>query len=165
MALNIHHSFREVPSGILVVSFVGLGTIYLFALLMTFGTPVFAINAYLQLVYFSVLVLSFLGATNWGIAISASARGISVSLWWYLVTACPMALGWLTLVVVSPTIKIVLLSLGFFFTFMLDVSASVRGYAPLWYKNFRKLMTTAVLIAMLLALVAIRSSIMYISLG
>ena len=158
MALNIHHSFREVPSGILVVSFVGLGTIYLFALLMTFGTPVFAINAYLQLVYFSVLVLSFLGATNW-------ARGSSVSLWWYLVTACPMALGWLTLVVVSPTIKIVLLSLGFFFTFMLDVSASIRGYAPPWYKNFRKLMTTAVLIAMLLALVAIRSSIMNISLG
>ena len=160
MALHIHHSFREVPSGILVVSFVGLGTIYLFALLMTFGAPVFAINAYLQLVYFSVLVLSFLGATNWGLAISASARGIPVSLWWYLGTACPMVLGWLTLVVVSPTIKIILLALGFFFTFMLDVSASTRGYAPPWYKNFRKLMTTAVLIAMLLALVAIRSSVM-----
>jgi len=54
-----------------------------------------------------------------------------------------MALGWLTLALASPTTKILLLSLGFFATFMLDVSATTRGHAPSWYKNFRTIMTIA----------------------
>ena len=69
-----------------------------------------------------------------------------------------MALGWLTLALVSPTTKILLLALGFFTTFMLDVSATTRGYAPFWYKKFRKIMTIAVLIAMTVALWAVRLS-------
>lgn len=149
---------RTVPSGTLIVGFVGLFVFFAFSLAMAFGSPTLAINAYLQLIHFGALVLSFVGAIHWGLAIGANARGIAVPSWWYLAGTLPMVLGWLTLALVSPTTKILLLSLGFFTTFMLDVSATTRGYAPLWYKKFRKIMTIAVLIAMTVALWAVRLS-------
>ena len=159
MTSLVSSNFKDVPLGILVVALTGLLIIYGFTFLMLFGKPILAINAYLQLIYFSVLILSFLGAINWGLAISAESRGIRISPWWYIAAAGPTALGWIALVLISPTIKIVVLSLGFFSSFMLDVTASSRGYAPVWYKNLRKLMTTAVLIAMTLALLAVRLTI------
>ena len=149
---------RIVPWGILIVGFVGLFGFFAFPLAMAFGSPTLAINAYLQLIHFGALVLSFVGATHWGLAIGANARGITVPSWWYLASTLPMALGWLTLALVSPTTKILLLALGFFTTFILDVSATTRGYAPFWYKKFRKIMTIAVLIAMTVALWAVRLS-------
>ncbi|HIB18802.1 MAG TPA: DUF3429 domain-containing protein [Alphaproteobacteria bacterium] len=149
---------RTAPWGTLVVGFVGLFAFFTFALAMAFGSPTLAITAYLQLMHFGALVLSFIGAVHWGLAIGANARGITVPSWWYLASTLPMALGWLTLALARPTTKILLLSLGFFATFMLDVSATTRGHAPSWYKNFRKIMTIAVLVALTVALWAVRLS-------
>ena len=84
-------NFKDVPLGILVVALTGLLIIYGLSFLMLFGKPVLAINAYLQLIYFSVLILSFLGATNWGLAISADSRRIRISPWWYIAAAGPPA--------------------------------------------------------------------------
>ena len=69
---------RIVPWGILIVGFVGLFGFFAFPLAMAFGSPTLAINAYLQLIHFGALVLSFVGATHWGLAIGANARGITV---------------------------------------------------------------------------------------
>ena len=147
---------RIVPWGILIVGFVGLFGFFAFPLAMAFGSPTLAINAYLQLIHFGVLILTFVGAVHWGLAINAKSQNIAAPPWWYPASTLPMVLGWLTLALVSPTTKILLLMVGFFGAFMLDVSASARGYAPLWYKNFRKFLTIGVLIALVVALWAIR---------
>ena len=72
---------------------------------------------------------------------------------------CAAFIVLVTLVLVSPTAKILLLSFGFLIAFMLDVSATARHLAPLWHKNFRKFMTISVLIALAIAFWAVRTSI------
>jgi len=64
---------RTAPWGTLVVGFVGLFAFFTFALAMAFGSPTLAITAYLQLMHFGALVLSFSGAVHWGLAIGANA--------------------------------------------------------------------------------------------
>ena len=150
------NDIRTAPWGASVAGLAGLLVFFVLALAIAFGSPTLAINAYLQLIHFGVLILTFVGAIHWGLAINAEGHNVAVPPWWYPVSTLPMALGWLTLALVSPTTKIILLMVGFFGTFMLDVSATARGHAPLWYKNFRKFLTFAVLIALVVALWAIR---------
>ena len=64
---------RTAPWGTLVVGFVGLFAFFTFALAMAFGSPTLPITAYLQLMHFGALVLSFSGAVHWGLAIGANA--------------------------------------------------------------------------------------------
>ena len=150
------NKIRNTPWGVSVAGLAGLFVFFVLALAIAFGSPTLAINAYLQLIHFGVLILTFVGAVHWGLAINAKSQNIAVPSWWYPASTIPMVLGWLTLALVSPTTKILLLMVGFFGTFMLDVSASARGHAPLWYKNFRKFLTIGVLIALVVALWAIR---------
>ena len=153
------NQIRTTPWGALITGAAGLIVFFSFALAIAVGSPTIAVNAYLQLIHFSALMLSFIGAIHWGLAIGAQERGVTVPVWWYQASALPMTLGWLTLVLVSPTAKILLLSLGFLIAFMLDVSVTARHIAPLWHKNFRKFMTISVLIALAIALWAVRMSI------
>ena len=150
------HDIRTAPWGVSVTGLAGLFVFFALALAITVGSPTLAINAYLQLIHFGVLILTFVAAIHWGLAINAKNQNVAVPSWWYPASTLPMVLGWLTLALVSPTTKILLLMVGFFGTFMLDVAASARGHAPLWYKNFRKFLTIGVLIALAVALWAIR---------
>ena len=150
------NDIHTVPWGASIVGLAGLLVFFALALVIAFGSPTLAINAYLQLIHFGALMLAFIGAIHWGLAIGAKGHGVAVPSWWYFASALPLVLGWLTLALVSPTIKILLLMVGFFVSFMLDVSATARDHAPLWYKNFRKFMTIGVLIALSVSLWAIR---------
>ena len=148
----------EIPRGVSFVSALGLAAFFFLALTMLFGSPGLALNAYIQLIHLGALVLTFIAAIQWGLGIAASSRGISIPAWWFPGTVFPMILAWLALALLSPGFKIFLLALGFVVVFVFDTISHTRGYAPTWYKGFRKFLTIGVLVALLLALVAIRST-------
>ncbi|SVB83182.1 uncharacterized protein METZ01_LOCUS236036 [marine metagenome] len=152
------YKLEHLPRSAGFLSALGLVVFFGLALTVAFGGPSLALNAYLQLVHFGALVLSFVAAIQWGLGIAASSRGMSIPAWWFPGTVFPMILAWLALALLSPVFKIFLLALGFVVVFVLDTVSHTRGYAPTWYKGFRKFLTIGVLVSLLLALVAIRSS-------
>ncbi len=147
-----------IPRGVSFVSALGLVTFFFLALTMLFGSPSFALNAYIQLIHLGALVLTFVAAIQWGFGIAASSRSLSIPPWWFHCTVLPMILAWLALAALSPIWKILLLAVGFGLVFVLDSASVSKGYAPTWYKRFRKILTIGVLGALCLALVAIRMS-------
>ena len=148
----------SIPRGVSFASALGLVTFFFLALAMLLGSPGLALNAYIQLIHFGALVLTFIAAIQWGFGIAAISRNLSIPVWWFPGTVLPMILAWLALAALNPVGKILLLALGFGLVFILDSVSEGRGYAPTWYKRLRKILTIGVLGALCLSLVAIRVS-------
>ena len=149
---------KGLPRGVVLASALGLAVFFFLALTMLLGTPVLALNAYVQLIHFGALILTFVAAIQWGFGITASSRGLSIPAWWFPATVFPVILAWLALAALNPIWRIFLLALGFGVVFVFDNISNSRGYAPTWYKRLRKILTIGVLGALCLALVAIRMS-------
>jgi len=92
----------------------------------------------------AAVVLSFLGAVHWGLALAGAtarpARAMTLSV-------LPALLAWLTLSLPVPA-ALVLMGAGFLCTCALDVRASSRGEAPAWYPRLRLPLTAAVLLCL-----------------
>jgi hypothetical protein len=136
---------RAVPRPALLIGFVGVVPFVAGALAMVVGSPVVAINAYLQLMHYAAAALAFAGAAHWGLAVAAAARGGKVSWRWYAAGAAPALVGWLALGLVGPVLKVLVLALGYFAVFMFDLRAVSAGLAPSWHKALRKPLTLIVL--------------------
>ncbi len=134
-----------VPRPALLIGVAGVVPFAAAALAMVFGSPVVAINAYLQLMHYAAATLAFAGAVHWGLAVAASARGEAVSWRWYAAGAAPALAGWLALGLAGPVLKVLVLALGFSAVFMVDLRAVSDGLAPAWHKALRKPLTLIVL--------------------
>ncbi len=152
-------ALREAPPAAL---FIGVAVTLPFvagALAMAFGPPTLVINTYLRLADYAALGLAFLGAVHWGLAMAAGAQGKSVGWARYLVSVLPAALGFLALALIGPVPKFLLLLLGYFGVFMLDVRAVCDGLAPSWYARLRKPLSVVVLVSLgVVLLVVARAS-------
>ena len=110
----------SIPRGVSFASALGLVTFFFLALAMLLGSPGLALNAYIQLIHFGALVLTFIAAIQWGFGIAAISRNLSIPVWWFPGTVLPMILAWLALAALNPVGKILLLALGFGLVFILD---------------------------------------------
>jgi hypothetical protein len=141
---NARARLGEVPRPALVLGFAGLlpflgGTLGAWWL----GYPDFVIALNLQMAYGAV-ILSFLGAAHWGLALAQDAGGD----WRRLgVAVLPALAGWVALMIPN-ALGLLLLAIGFGGVFLADRQAVAAGRAPAWYKALRKPLTLLVLLCL-----------------
>ena len=145
----------DVPRPALIIGAAGAIPFVAGAAAMVVGSPIIALNAYLQLMHYAAVILAFIGAVHWGLAMAAGARGETVTWHWYAGSAVPALIGWLALGLVMPAAKAMVLAFGYFAVFMVDLRALDKGWAPDWYKSLRKPLTIVVLLSLGVVIVAV----------
>ena len=135
-------TLAAVPRAALYLGFAGLIPFLGASLgLWVAGYPQKLIALDIQLAYGAV-ILSFMGAVHWGLAMAGGEAGISYSrLGW---SVAPALAGWLALLL-NPVYGLLLLALGFAAVYFGDLRSIAAGNAPPWYKALRKPLTIIVI--------------------
>lgn len=108
------------------------------------GATLFMLAAY------AAVVLSFLGAVHWGLAMRAHpapARAMVCSV-------VPALVAWLALSL-PPGAALVVIAVGFAGVYGLDLRAAATGHAPRWYPRLRTPLTVVVLACLAGAVAAV----------
>lgn len=90
---------------------------------------------------YAAVILAFLGAVHWGLALAQEAAGNWRRL---LPSVLPALAGWLALMLPN-ALGLLLLAIGFAGVFLADRAAVTANRAPGWYKALRKPLTLVVL--------------------
>jgi len=150
--VDIAIEFDEpIPIPALVLGYMGLLPFVTTAAvsIMSLDPVVSGYFAFLQLTY-AASVLSFMGATHWGLAVAKYSRNPNLELadgtqsMRYGVGIIPSLLGWLALTQDPLTATITLLS-GYTGLFLFDVYADKKGLVPSWYLKLRFPLTMGVI--------------------
>ncbi|MGF1628971.1 MAG: DUF3429 domain-containing protein [Kiloniellaceae bacterium] len=137
-------SLGDVPRPALILGFAGLLPFAACAAgAWATGEPAYFLLVNMQMAYGAV-VLSFLGAVHWGLALAQEAAGN----WRRLgPSVLPALAGWIALMIPSP-LGLLLLALGFVGMFFADRAAVTANRAPAWYAALRKPLTLLVLLSL-----------------
>jgi Protein of unknown function (DUF3429) len=137
-------ALRDVPKPALVLGFAGLLPFLATALAAwAAGDRLFLFAINLQVAYGAV-ILSFMGAVHWGLALAQGDAGN----WHRLgLSVLPALAGWLALAIALP-LGLLLLALGFAAVFFADLKTVAAGRAPAWYKALRKPLSLIVLLSL-----------------
>jgi hypothetical protein len=118
--------------------------------------------AMFALLAYGAVILSFLGAVHWGLALAgaipgsaagrnAAGRGVRAS-WSRLgLAVLPALLAWVALLL-PPALGLAALAAGFAFAWLVDRAAARAGLVPAWYLPLRSLLTLCVLLSLGVAL-------------
>ncbi len=156
---NVLRGLSEAPPAALIIGVAVTLPFVAGALAMVFGPPAVVINTYLRLADYAAIGLAFLGAVHWGLAMAAGAQGKPIGWARYPLAVLPAACAFLALALIGPVPKFLLLLLGYFGVFMLDVRAVGDGLAPSWYGRLRKPLSVVVLVSLgVVLLVVARAS-------
>lgn len=137
---------NDIPKPALVLGFGGLipfvaGAIGVWALPGEWA----AYTARAQL-HYAATILSFLGAAQWGFALSGYG-GRTADWPWLTWSVTPALLAWIaTLLAWAPAL--VLLILSFSAAFFVDLRSVKLGYAPVWYPKLRKPLTIIAILSL-----------------
>ena len=143
-------SLAQVPRPALLLGFGGLLPFYGCAFALWNGDAQAA--AVGVLLNYAAVILAFLGAVHWGRALSGpSPQGFAV-LGWGVV---PALLGWLASTWMEPVPAIILLIVGFWAAFVVDLRAAAEGRFPAWYLALRRPLSALVILALALSLTAL----------
>ena len=107
-------------------------------------------NPHFVLMTYAAIILSFMGAIHWGLAMSRSSDIQLVELG---LSVIPALIGWLALLITA-VYGYVLLILSFIVLFIADKFASKAGLLPDWYLSMRAVLTTIVTLSMAAAMLA-----------
>ena len=104
--------------------------------------------AIINLINYSVVILSFIGAIHWGVAMVRNENNYKS----YLISIMPALLSWFLLsfmgfIVSLMTIFIILMFL-FLGMFFIDVKAVKEKIIPQWYLSLRKIITVIVFLSL-----------------
>jgi hypothetical protein len=94
---------------------------------------------------YGAVILSFMGAVHWGLAMAAQGQGEQRRL---ALSVLPALLGWLALLLPA-SFGYALLLLGFAALCLLDVLAGKNGLVPSWYPPLRVRLTFGVVLSLL----------------
>ncbi len=144
----------EVPTPALILGLAGLAPFLLGAGAMALGSPTVVVNAYLHLLRYAAIILTYIGAVHWGLAVAAG----ETRWWWYAVSILPALVAWLVVSVAGPVFQFGVMAIAYFVVFMVDLRAVEAGLAPRWYANLRKFLTIAVLLCFGVVLWAVTRS-------
>ncbi len=98
------------------------------------------------LLTYAAVILSFMGAIHWGIALREPAHATQL----YLVSVLPALVAWLALLL-PPLPAFALLATGFTLLFVFDLRCTRAGLLPAWYPLLRAPLTLVVLLCLGLA--------------
>jgi hypothetical protein len=135
--------YGDIPTPVLALGIAGVVPIVAAAIAMLVGPSWLKITAYIHVMNYAALVLSFLGAVHWGLALAAGRREWA----WYVTGAAPVLMAWLALSLIQPIPMILVFVVAFTGVFMLDIRAARERLAPPWYPRLRKPLTIATVLA------------------
>jgi Protein of unknown function (DUF3429) len=102
------------------------------------------------LALFSAVVLSFLGAVHWGLAM-AEYGGRRDTTWSYIVSILPAFLGWFSVAFLPIRVALGVIALGFVLLLLYDLRSLRLGRVPSWYGRLRWPLTVVVVPCLALA--------------
>ena len=111
-----------------------------------------------NLINYSVIVLSFIGAVHWGAAISNKNSEFKTYFW----SVIPAISSWFILMgfITTNYILIVLfLLLCFVITYFADLISAKKSILPKWYLRLRKILSIVVFICLGLVVIALNNKI------
>jgi len=99
-----------------------------------------------NLINYSVLILSFIGAVHWGAAMVRKDKGYKS----YLLSIMPALLSWFLIMgfIVNYMIIFIILIILYIFVFFIDIKAVREKKLPQWYLPMRKFITIIILISL-----------------
>lgn len=93
---------------------------------------------------YGAIILSFLGAVHWGLALRMPYGVPRLLLVWGVV---PSLVGWVALAF-GPPLQHGVMMLGFLAAFLADRRVVLSGLAPAWYLRLRMMLTTLVVVSL-----------------
>lgn len=146
---NPNHATR-IPKAALIPGLLGLIPFYVLALssLASLGLP--PVIALLGLLTYGAVILSFVGAIWWGIAVHAPQGTTRTSL--FIWSVVPALVGWFA-TITAPDLGVLMLASGFFIQWLLDawLSKTQPALFPAWVFMLRSILTAGVLSALSIA--------------
>ena len=113
------------------------------------------------LISYGAVILSFLGAVHWGLALAGGPGGTATALRAYrsrlILGVLPALVGWAALLiplVAAPLASLLLLLLGFGLTALAEMRAAQQALMPPGYMGLRWLLTAVVMLCLLAVLLA-----------
>jgi len=143
-------SLREVPRPALWLGFGGVLPFYGCVFALWNGDAEAAATA--VLLNYAAAILAFLGAVHWGRALADPAQKSWNVLGW---SVAPALIGWLAATWMEPAPAFILLIVGFWAAFAVDLRATAEGRFPRWYMALRRALSALVVLALALALTAV----------
>lgn len=104
-------------------------------------------NAHFVLMTYAAIILSFMGAVHWGLAMSGNGTTAKIQLG---ASVLPALLGWLALLI-PMLYGYMLLAACFIVLLMADKLAGTRSLVPDWYLPMRYILTTVVVLCLVVA--------------
>ena len=95
------------------------------------------------------IILAFMGAIHWGLAMAAAGRRDTT--WQYIVSVLPALLGWFSLAFLPPPVALRVMAFAFATLLLYDLRAIRLGRAPVWYGRLRWPLTLIVVPCLLWA--------------
>ena len=114
------------------------------AVLMYAGNTGAGIIALFASAVYGAVILSFVGAVHWGLAMRADR-----SPYWYVWSVTPAIMGWLAIVLLDIKISLLALAIAFTLAWSVDRQASLRGLIPAWYMQMRHILTAGATVSLL----------------
>jgi hypothetical protein len=130
-----------------LLGYSGLIPFISFSIASWFTLP-FDIDAIAILIAYAAIILSFMGAIHWGIAMSLAGENRSK---YFVASILPALVAWCSLLLAQSYALIILLT-GFTLLIAFDVSSEKAQRFPHWYLPMRIRLTTIVLICLFSAL-------------
>jgi len=114
------------------------------AVLMYAGNTGAGIIALFASAVYGAVILSFVGAVHWGLAMRADR-----SPYWYVWSVTPAIMGWLAIVLLDIKISLLALAIAFTLAWSVDRQANLRGLIPAWYMQMRHILTAGATVSLL----------------
>jgi hypothetical protein len=147
--MNTSYS-KRMPRAALIPGILGLIPFYILAVstYATLGLP--PVIALLGMVTYGAVILSFVGAIWWGVAINAPEGTPRTGL--FLWSVIPALIGWFA-TLTAPDLGVLMLTIGFLIQWVFDAFLSKKHPAlfPPWVFMLRSILTAGVLSALYLA--------------
>ena len=128
------------------LGYAGLAPFIVFSIGTWLTLPVMA-NAHSVLLTYAAIILSFMGAIHWGLAMAQNSRIATIQLG---ASVLPALLGWLALLI-PMLYGYGLLAICFIVLLIADKYASGKGLLPDWYLPMRMVLTTVVVLSLVAA--------------
>jgi hypothetical protein len=134
-----------------ILGYAGLIPFLIFSLATWVSIPL-TNNPHFVLSTYAAVILSFMGAIHWGVAIS---RDSNIAVSELGLSVLPALLAWLALLIPA-LFAYGLLILCFFVLYLVDRYASDKGLLPYWYLPMRLVLTSVVILCLIVAALALQ---------
>ncbi len=144
-----HHV--AVPTAVKVLGACGLLPFVAIAAALWVAAPSHSDRLAVALIGYGAVILSFMGAVHWGLAIGSDRQEHSA---WYILGVLPALTAWFA-TMLSPPAALVVLAIAFAAVLAIDRMAVDAGLAPPWYRKLRQPLTAGVVASLALGVTAL----------